>query len=106
MFVKRISLSIFVLLACWSGAAFAQQVAPLKREPVEFPREAVRAGVDSGTVKARLAIDAAGNVTDVQIVDANPPRIFDRTVRTSMAMWKFPPGDDKRSFETVVEFKR
>jgi len=88
-----------------SATAWAQAT-PVTREPVEFPREAVKAGVDSGEVKVKVTIDAAGNVTDVQIVEAKPARIFDRAVRASMAKWKFNAGDANRSYETVVEFKR
>jgi periplasmic protein TonB len=91
------------LLGC--GLAFAQTT-PVTREPFEFPREAVRAGVDKGEVKVKVIIDAGGNVTDVQIVDAKPPRIFDRAVRASMAKWKFNAGDANRSYETLIEFKR
>ena len=35
-----------------------------------------------GTVRARLTIDAAGRVTNVAIVDAQPRRVFDRAVTT------------------------
>ena len=92
-------------LLVWAVPAQAQ-TAPVTREPVEFPREAVKAGVDKGEVKVKVTIDAAGNVTDVQIVEAKPPRVFDRAVRSSMAKWKFNAGDANRSYETVVEFKR
>lgn len=96
-----------LLVACALTASLAHaQVTPVTREPVEFPREAVKAGVDKGEVKVKVTIDAAGNVTDVQIVEAKPPRVFDRAVRSSMAKWKFNAGDANRSYETVVEFKR
>lgn len=92
-------------LFVWAAPAGAQTT-PVTREPMEFPREAVKVGVDKGEVKVKVIIDAAGNVTDVQILDAKPPRVFDRAVRTSMAKWKFNAGDANRSYETVVEFKR
>lgn len=101
-------LAAFCLLAgvmLWSGAACAQAT-PVTREPLEFPREAVKAGVEKGEVKVKVIIDAAGNVTDVQILEAKPPRVFDRAVRTGMAKWKFNAGDANRSYETLVEFKR
>ena len=82
------------------------QTSPVTREPVEFPREAVKAGVDKGEVKVKVTIDATGNVTDVQILEARPQRIFDRAVRTSMAKWKFNAGEANRTYETLVEFKR
>jgi protein TonB len=96
-----------VLASCvlWASPASAQTT-PVTREPVEFPREAVKAGVDKGEVKVMVTIDASGAVTDVQILEARPPRIFDRAVRSSMAKWKFNTGDANRSYETLIEFKR
>src|SRR5512141_587884 len=46
----------------------------------EFPKAAIRAGVEKGRVVARLNIDENGNVTDVIIVTAEPPRHFDKEV--------------------------
>ncbi len=94
------------LVLCAQPASAQSATTPVKREPVEFPREAVRAGVDNGVVRVKLLIDAAGNVIDVQIVESSPPRVFDRVIRTSMVLWKFNPGADNRSYETKVEFKR
>jgi protein TonB len=33
----------------------------------------------------------AGNVTDVKIVSAQPPRVFDREVIRALSQWKFNP---------------
>jgi len=81
-------------------------VSPVSRVAPDFPREAIRSGIDSGNVKARLAIDAGGNVTGVQIIESRPARVFDRTVRETLAKWKFNPGTDGRSYDTEVDFKR
>src|SRR5512143_1162432 len=48
-------------------------------DPV-YPRAAIRAGIDKGKVIARVMIDEKGNVYDVVIVSAEPPRHFDRAV--------------------------
>jgi TonB family protein len=87
-------------------APAASAVNVVSRTAPEFPRDAVRAGVDSGTVRARLSIDSSGNVTSVQILEARPARVFDRTVRDTLARWKFNPGNDNRSYDTEVEFRR
>lgn len=79
---------------------------PINRAAPDFPREAVRSGVESGTVRARLTIDSGGNVTNVQIVEARPARVFDRTVRETLSKWKFNTGADGRTYDTEVEFKR
>jgi periplasmic protein TonB len=109
--MKHVSVSFFaatalaILASLITPPVFAQAT-PVTREPLEFPREAVKAGVDKGEVKVKVSIDATGSVTDVQIVEAKPPRIFDRAVRASLAKWKFNAGDANRSYETVIEFKR
>ena len=45
-------------------------------------------------------------MTAVQIVESRPARVFDRSVRETLAKWKFNPGTDGRSYDTEVEFKR
>jgi protein TonB len=97
---------IVLLTGLFLAPAAEAQTTPVTREAMEFPREAVKAGVESGEVKVKVTIDASGNVTDVQIIEAKPARIFDRVVRSSMAKWKFNAGDANRTYETVVEFKR
>lgn len=82
------------------------KLVPVSREAPEFPREAIAQGVESGTVKARLTIDAQGNVTGVDIIDASPHRVFDRAVRSALARWHFPPGSAGRSTTVDVAFKR
>ncbi|HEX9390160.1 MAG TPA: TonB family protein [Usitatibacteraceae bacterium] len=77
----------------------------LTREQPEFPREAMQQGVESATILARMTINAAGNVTAVTILQAKPARLFDRSVKTSLARWKFNPGADGRSYETEISFK-
>lgn len=79
---------------------------PIARADPEFPREAIVRGVAEGTVKALLAIDAAGQVTAVRIVDARPSRVFDRAVKEALARWTFPAGDAGRSTEVEIAFRR
>jgi protein TonB len=72
----------------------------------EFPREAVKAGVNDGGVKARVTLDAAGAVTQVDIVEAVPRRIFDRAVTRALSQWKYSEGAAGRQVDVEVEFKR
>lgn len=72
-----------------------------KPEPV-FPREAVRASVDKGRVTARLFVAPDGTVNKVDIVSAQPARVFDREVRETAMRWRYePPGQPR---QTDVEF--
>lgn len=81
-------------------------VTVVNREAPSFPREAIRQGVESGVVRAKITIGAAGEVTNVTIVSARPARVFDREVQTTLSRWRFNPGADGRSFETEINFQR
>ena len=71
----------------------------------EFPREAVQAGAENGIVKARMTLDGNGNVTRVEVVEANPRRLFDRAVVRALSQWHFSDGPSGRTVETEVEFR-
>jgi len=68
--------------------AIRQGVSCTKKDSPPFPREAIRAQVQKGRVNAVLTIDEKGNVADVQITSSEPPRVFDRVVRDTLAEWK------------------
>jgi protein TonB len=70
-------------------------------EPM-FPREAVRLNVDRGRVMARLFIGPDGTVNKVDIVSAQPIRVFDREVRETALRWRFEAPGQAR--QTDVEF--
>lgn len=83
----------------------AEALSVVSREQPAFPRDALRAGIESGTVRARMTISAAGEVTDVAILQAHPVRVFDRSVQQALGRWKFNAGKDGRTFDTEVAFK-
>lgn len=78
----------------------------LSRVDPDFPREAVQAGADSGSVKARMTLDAAGGVTRVEIVEANPRRVFDRVVVRALSQWRYNGGPEGRTVDMEVAFRR
>lgn len=85
--------------------AVRRGIVPISRVQPEYPREAERKGIASGRVVARLYIDEKGNVTEVKIVEANPPRWFDRAVINALSEWKFQADGEKYIGEIEVEFK-
>ena len=87
-----------------AAAPASAPLLPIFHEVPAFPVEA--AGVGQGRVRARLAIDGDGNVTTVQIVEAQPERVFDRAVTETLARWKFPGGSAGRQFDAEIEFRR
>ena len=87
-----------------SLGAFAQLV-PVSKVAPEFPREAQLASVEKGRVKARLTVDATGEVTRVDIVEASPRRVFDRAVVRSLSQWRYERGAEGRTVEVELDFK-
>jgi protein TonB len=87
-----------------SFGAYAQLV-PVSKVAPEFPREAQLASVEKGRVKARLTVDATGEVTRVDIVEANPRRVFDRAVVRSLSQWRYERGAEGRTVEVELDFK-
>jgi len=87
-------------------AATERALKIVQREEPGFPREAILAGVGKGTVKARLTVDASGSVTKVDILEANPRRVFDREVQRTLARWKFEATGQTQTAETEVVFNR
>src|SRR5260221_12405329 len=99
------SAALAAALFSLAAAADSGDLTPVNRVEPEFPREALVAGADSGMVKARMTIDATGEVTRVEIIDAHPRRVFDRAVVKTLSQWKFTPGGNGRSKEIEIAFK-
>lgn len=55
-----------------------------------YPREAALAGTE-GWVKVAFTITAIGTVKDPKVIDAKPPRIFNREALRAILKWKFKP---------------
>lgn len=72
-------------------------------DPV-YPRAAQRMGIDKGKVVARLMIDENGNVYEVVIVSAEPPRHFDKAVIDALRDWKFRADGTKYVGEIEINF--
>ena len=72
-------------------------------DPV-YPRAAIKAGIEKGTVLARVMIDEKGNVSDVIIVKADPPKHFNQAVIDALKTWKFNAEGEKYVGEVEVNF--
>jgi protein TonB len=98
------SLSLALILSLALGTAFAAPKV-VKKVPPEFPAEAVRKNITAGTVRAKLTIAADGKVLDVEIVEAEPKRIFDRVSIDALKEWRFEPGPDKQTHEVKLVYR-
>ena len=85
--------------------AIRRGIVPVTRVQPEYPDEAIRKNIESGNVIARLFIDEHGNVTEVKIMEAKPPRVFDREVIRALMQWKFRADGEKYIGEIEVDFK-
>jgi protein TonB len=76
----------------------------VKKVPPDFPAEATRKGITTGVVKAKLSIEADGKVSAVEIVEADPKKVFDKAVIAALMEWKFEAGE-KATHEVKLVFK-
>ncbi|MFN7695978.1 MAG: energy transducer TonB [Burkholderiales bacterium] len=98
------SLSLALILSLALGAAYAAPKV-VKKVPPEFPAEAVRKNITAGTVRAKLTIGPDGKVIDVEIVEAEPKRIFDRVSIDALKEWRFEPSPDKQTHEVKLVYR-
>ena len=86
-----------------SAAPVAREGRLLERVEPVYPRNVQ---YENGTVRARLSVNAAGAVTGVEIMSSNPPRVFDRSVSTALAQWKYEATGEASSKLVEVSFQR
>ena len=104
MSFKNVALALCA--AVFSVSAYAADATLVSKVDPEFPREAAAAGVDKGTVKARMTIDGTGEVTRVEVLESQPRRVFDRAVVKTLSQWRFNAGNAGRMVEIDVNFAR
>ncbi len=102
----RIALAVCSAMISVGAWAAGGDVRVISKVDPEFPREALHAGADKGRVKARMTVSGTGEVVRVEILEAEPRRVFDRAVVKTLALWRFESGTDGRAVEIDVEFRR
>ena len=102
-FTSRFAAAAVTVLLALSASANAPKV--IKKVPPDFPREASQQSINSGVVKAKMNIDADGKVTSVEILEAEPRRVFDKAVSRALMDWRFEASGDKQTHEVKLVFK-
>jgi len=65
-------------------------VVPLVRIQPQYPRDAAMNQIE-GWVQIEFTIDSNGSVRSPRVIDARPPRVFDREAIRAILRWKFKP---------------
>ncbi|MGD8176379.1 energy transducer TonB [Marinimicrobium sp. ARAG 43.8] len=73
-----------------SLGGFDSDVIPTVKVPPNYPQRARQAKLE-GYVTMEVSIRADGTVSDVTVVDAKPPRLFDQAAVQAMQRWRFRP---------------
>jgi protein TonB len=105
----RLMLSAVILLglaATWSSQSHAQSARKaISKEAPAFPSDALDEGIDSGSVKVRISVAGDGSVTGVEILEAQPKRIFDKAVTRAVMRWKYEATGTAETVDTQLTFK-
>ncbi len=81
-------------------------VIPIVRISPVYPRDAALKGL-SGWVEVEFTITPLGTVEDPRVLDAEPPRVFNREALRAILKWKFKPriidgvAVDRRATQTI-----
>ncbi|ACR11587.1 energy transducer TonB [Teredinibacter turnerae] len=71
-------------------AGFDTDVIPVVRVPPTYPRAAKQAKIQ-GYVTMAVTINPDGTVSDAEVLEAEPPRLFDQAAIAAIKRWKFRP---------------
>jgi protein TonB len=98
-------------LGTWAAGDPAAEgdIIPIVRIEPQYPRDALLKGLE-GWVRVRFTILPDGSVAEPSVVDAQPPRVFNREAVRAILRWKFKPRimDGQavsREAEQTIEFK-
>lgn len=73
----------------------------------KFPTQAIREGIEQGTVTVKFTVQTDGSVTNPTVTDAKPRRgIFDDAALRAVVRWKFKPLAAPKDTVVTVDFSQ
>jgi protein TonB len=66
-----------------------------------YPEAALRTGTE-GWVRLEFTVNERGRVSDIVVVDADPPGVFDNAASSALSRWRFRPPASGESTRTSV----
>ncbi len=82
------------------------EATPIVRIEPKYPVQAARDGKE-GWVILSFTINEVGGVEDIEVIDADPKRVFDREARRALSKWKYKPnivdGKPQKQFNMKVQ---
>jgi hypothetical protein len=77
----------------------------LRRPSMTWPVEGIPYHSPRGFVKARLTLDKAGRVTEVEFLDSSPGDHYHRAAMRLFAKWRYVEGAGERKAEARLDFE-
>ena len=82
----------------------ANTLRPISTPGPDYPREAQRRR-RAGSVEVEFTVDVDGSVSNARVVNADPPRVFDREALQAVNRWRFQPVSSPVTTRRTVQFR-
>lgn len=92
------------LLGVNTAVAAGAAVKPINKLKPVYPRRAMQRNIE-GFVKVQFNVDATGAVTDAQVVEAKPAKIFDKSALKAVRKLKYPKGSPASDVKLKLDYK-